>query len=478
MSTTPFGPASRGGPRYPSIWPASANAATAVVGYPATLNPATLNPVTLNPIARPYAASFNTHEWTFQSSNAASTPGAATTAGATPSPWTLNNPTTLRLLQAQKHKEQGNRYYQLKHYDFAIAAYLQAIDAFPYYTDAYYNMAKVYIATGDDQRAIASFDRLLQLAPQDHEARVLMAERMQRLGWLQPAKDQYHVILQHKPHFDPAYRNARLLDHQLLALTNPAAAEQAFQQTSQENLRQAERMVRQYLQKTQQFETLDWLGKIPCEFAATQVVLGITNMAEYDNRLGPYGVIRLSPELAYAHPNVLGAYLVHELVHAADQDGISSVLEEQDAYREQTRFWLMYKRLWPHQLTENHAENNIVPFWRQSVGLTSNGQPNPQAVQYWKTPWIEVSDPNLDLAAQLYEQSVDVLDQKVRDVYAGRDPLLPERSPGHGMARKADDPSVLEAYQLDKQVSAARYNVDRLKSLLPVYGLQPPASVL
>jgi hypothetical protein len=67
-------------------------------------------------------------------------------------------------------------------------------------------------------------------------------------------------------------------------------------------------------------------------------------MAEYDHEAmpnpeaGTQGLIRIKPELAFASPNVLGAYLIHELVHASDGDAISSIREEQDAYRYKPSF--------------------------------------------------------------------------------------------------------------------------------------------
>jgi hypothetical protein len=158
---------------------------------------------------------------------------------------------------------------------------------------------------------------------------------------------------------------------------------------------------------------------VEIQFVATEERKLNSNMAEYDHTVGSQGLIRVRPELAYASPNVLAAYLTHELVHAMDGDAISSIMEEQDAYRLQARFWLAHK--------------------------------------------TGVNDTNLDLSASLYQQGIDLLDQEVRRSYSD-DELLPEKSPGHGLPKT---PEALLEYNKEKRDKLKSYQMNRIKSLLP-----------
>ena len=311
----------------------------------------------------------------------------------------------LAQLQAEQHKDRGNDLYLLSHYEQAIAEYLQAIYSSPSYTDPYYNLGKIYIQLGDHPRAIEALRRLLVIAPDDYEARTMLAGELSSNEQPQQAIEQYQVVLQQQPHYDTARRKVRYLQGQLAYKQQPIAAQEAYTQQATHTLKASKQLLQQYYEARENHVALQLLDELDFQFAATQSKDESSNLAEFDytyrsDRQGQHhGLIRLRPELAYADPIVVSSYLIHEMVHAQDQDAISSIMEEQDAYREQTRFWKEHRG--------------------------------------------PLRDSNLDLALEYYHISIDKLDQEVRRNYQG-DHLLPEKSPGHGLTRSPED---LKEYQ-------------------------------
>lgn len=333
------------------------------------------------------------------------------------------------LLQAQKHKDQGNRHYALQQYDLAAGEYRQAIDIWPGYTDAYYNLGKVYHLLGQDDDAINAFQHLVALTPDDHEARTFLAERYSDRSDFRGALREYRTILDQEPSFDPAFRNYQYAYVQQLATSKPEAAQRLYSRYSEANLHQAKGLAKEYFELTRQPILAKLSAEIPYQFAPTQSVQGNPNLAEYDYYFAPpQGLIRLSPELAFAHPNVLAAYMVHELIHANDRDPLTSITEEQDGYWEQARFWSMYKG--------------------------------------------DVLEPNLDLAVRLGRESKARLDRKVWEVYSQRG-TLPDTSPGHGMPRIPLSEGFLKDYQLSQLATYSNFFYEQMKNLLPAAPLRP-----
>lgn len=288
--------------------------------------------------------------------------------------------------KAEKYKERGNRYRKLQMPDQAISAYLKAVAVDPEYTDAYYNLAKTYLTLGEKQKAIDAYKSLLAVDPSDHDARAALAEEYRNEGKYAEAKSQYAYILSYDPHFDPALSNLAYLNLLSLTQVSPSLANAWLQNVGAANLAKAKSLLSDYYTQSDQPDMIDVMNRVKYQFAHTQTIRQIQNMAEYDNDLD---LIRLRPEMAFSFPNVLGAYLAHELVHAKDGDGLTSIREEQDGYRALEDFWSLYKQ--------------------------------------------GVESPNLDLAVSLYEESPDSLDSKVESLYLMRDPLMPATSPGHGM---------------------------------------------
>lgn len=342
----------------------------------------------------------------------------------------------MQRLSAESHKERGTQLFLLGYNDLAISEYQQALYAKPSYTDASYNMAKVYLSVGDYRRAAGALNYLLGWQPEDVDSRCLLAEAyIREAPLLKPPLAQanynqalkaYQTALQASPCFDPARRGLAYLQAQLAAQSNPQQVQQQYLQHASQTLKQAKLLVADYYQKAGKPMTVSLLNQVAFQFAATEDRKRTANLAEFDFNYGQHGIIRIKPELAYANPVVLAAYLTHEMIHATDQDAISSIVEEQDAYREQAKFWKAY---------------------RGQEGCT-------------------IADPNLDLAVNLAEQSVDKLDQEVRRSYQD-DALLPEKSPGHGLPK---DPQSLIEYNRAKLEKLYDVQNQRIKSLLPMNG--------
>lgn len=300
--------------------------------------------------------------------------------------------------RAEALKEQGNAWRRQGQPLRAIQAYAHAIDSDPSYTDPYFNMGQAYLSLGDRAQAIASFQRLLSVDPGDHDARVVMANQMMLSGRVAEAQAQYRLTLTQAPTFDPAARQWAYLQLLTFARTqsDPLATIAAgLQQAGSNGLAQARRLLGEYLVSHGRAALMPVLDRARIEFASTQQVNNVANMAEYDHFAGR--VIRFAPEMAFARPNVLAAYLAHELVHAADDDAVTSVSEEQDGYRA------------------------LADVWGALKGDTL--------------------DPNLDLALKYLRENPPRLNQKVRELYRLREPGLGDTSPGHGQPLRSPETS-------------------------------------
>jgi tetratricopeptide (TPR) repeat protein len=345
--------------------------------------------------------------------------------------FTLNalNPQQLNRLRAEAYKDKGNDYFLLQRYDQAIAEYLKALYAAPNYTDAYYNLGKVYLRLNDSPRATEAFERLVTLDPTDHETRVLLAQQYLAQGQASLAMLQLLAVVRAQPTNDAANRLLRFTQHSLLASQQPQVAAQQLQRQATQQWQQAKGLVLAFLRskavpQAQAQTIVATLGRLHYQFTPpTNTTNGGDTMAEYDHEAMPnpeantQGLIRIKPELAFASPNVLGAYLIHELVHATDGDAISSIREEQDAYRLQAQFWLANKG--------------------------------------------DTLESNLDLGANLYDDSVDKLDQEVRRSYSSNR-LLPEKSPGHGLPLTS---AGLATYEQERLAALKSYEMERIKAL-------------
>ena len=97
-------------------------------------------------------------------------------------------------------------------------------------------------------------------------------------------------------------------------------------------------------------------------------------------------------DFVYANPTLVATYIVHENIHAKDNDPYTSIREEQDAYRAQCEFWL------------KHGQG--------------------------------IEDPEMDFVVGLYKKSAEDLDKRVAEIYHLRDKNIPETSYNHPPANK------------------------------------------
>jgi hypothetical protein len=287
------------------------------------------------------------------------------------------------------------------------------------------------LVVGDQAGAIQAFESLLRQDPIDHEARVLLAEQLTQRGDKALAAQHYRFIVGTSPQFDPAKRALGYLDFQQANQHYQASGRESLlwlklQARGQGRVREAKALLAPFYQARGMPERIALMERIKYQFLPTQSVRQMANLAEFDAQ---QQAVRFAPELAFADPAVVAAYMAHELVHAADGDGLTSILEEQDGYRELAMFWQ----------GQNHG----------------------------------VIEPNLDLALSLYNESADKLDQKVRELYAMRDPLILEKSPGHGLPRQVPATQSLEGMRLYNQANemerTAKYTqwvYDRVKTLM------------
>lgn len=307
---------------------------------------------------------------------------------------------------AKQLKSQGNQYRLQGKFDKAIELYKESLKYNPNFTDVLYNLGRTYRDTGDYNKATSTFNQLLQINPRDYEARTLLGEFYEDINNIDSALAEYEKVLTVEPNYDYARRNLQTTYIKKVALVDPAKADKMFQDMAKQNLEQALKLV----QKHAPAYILTNLQNITIEFGTTEQVNKYENLAQYEHSNKR---ILISEKLACASPNVIATYLVHEAVHAGDKDPITSVREEQDAFREMTKFWIE----------------------------TNNG----------------TIDPDLTLAMNLYTDNPIKLDAKVDDLYTKRDPNIRRTSPNHG--ESANDGSVL----------ANLY--ESLRSLLPVQAI-------
>jgi tetratricopeptide (TPR) repeat protein len=356
-------------------------------------------------------------------------PGPLTNFPAPPFPAT----TTLQQARAEHFKEVGNEMLRMHLYPQAIQAYQQAIQSNPSYTDAYFNLAQTFKILGQLPQAAYAMTQMLFINPNDHDGRVTLGEYYERMGLTQISKRLYMQVLGSKPNFDPAKRNLGNLIYQDQLKIHPDTAEELLQTAQREVLFKARNLLKTFYSTQATGQAADpELAKlsqnIKIQFSPTQVVENTENIAEYDhaNRC-----IRLQSKMMFSSPNVIAAYLAHELVHAKDNDGETSVVEEQDGYRALAQFWKQFK----------HTED----------------------------------ESNLDRALKLYNESQARLDQEVRRLYTMRNPLIAERSPGHGLPSKTDhtikSPSKASQKAQTEAIAkrAENFNKERLKRWIGFY---------
>ncbi|MDD3149550.1 MAG: tetratricopeptide repeat protein [Candidatus Gastranaerophilales bacterium] len=280
-------------------------------------------------------------------------------------------------------KENGNKYFKEQNYKKAIESYKKAVEIKPDYPDVYFNLGRSYRYLGDIPNAINSYEKLIKLNPDDLESLCNLADCYKLNGDFNTAEKTYKKVIAEDEKYDLAQRKLKQLENEKLAISNPFLAKKEKNDAAKKNMEEAKNLAFQYFPK----ETVDDVRDIAFVFDKTDTLGGQSNIAQYENNNRR---IVVTDDYTWANPKIIASYLVHEIIHAKDRDCLTSITEEQDAYRESVKFWLI---------------NND-----------------------------NVKDPEMDYASNLYKQNRSLLDEKVAQTYSTKDGSIPEFSPNHGIA--------------------------------------------
>ena len=88
---------------------------------------------------------------------------------------------------AEKHFLNGQTFLQLDMYDRAKASFMKAIDEYPKYTDAHYQLARLFEAEGDNDEALRYFGNVVKIDPSAYS----MEDRFKAAGDAYLADEEY-----------------------------------------------------------------------------------------------------------------------------------------------------------------------------------------------------------------------------------------------------------------------------------------------
>jgi tetratricopeptide (TPR) repeat protein len=296
------------------------------------------------------------------------------------------SPAASELSEAKKYKELGNQKASQNDYKGAIDYYKKSTEIKPDFVDAYYNLGKAYKTINDTDNAIKSFSRYLELEPQNIEIMANLGQCLKEKKQYNQAENYFKKVLEIDPKFDMASRELKETENLRLELASPKYAQMRKFEQSRKNLNDSLALVKKYYPP----QVMKELGNVSFSFDKTSALSGHSNIAQYENYNNK---IIVTDKYTWAAPEVVAAYMVHEVIHGKDRDPYTSVKEEQDAYEESVKFWKNF----------------------------NNG----------------IKDPEMDYALDLYNQSPTDLANKVAEIYTTRDDSIPKYSPNHGIAAKS-----------------------------------------
>ena len=305
--------------------------------------------------------------------------------------------------KAVKYKEQGNEYLKVNNFDKAIECYNNAIKESPNYADAYFNLGKAYKYKKNYPLAIDALEKTKKINPKDTETIILLGETYKQSGYYALAIKNFEEALTIDPSSDYAKRNLEETKNLKYAIYNPLGAIEQKKQQAQKNLNEAISIAKNYLPKGYMKDLAD----VSVVFDTTNEMGGRSNIAQYEHSKRK---ITVTGDYIWANPRIVSAYLVHEFVHAKDNDPYTSITEEQDAYEEAAKFWLA-----------KHPTDTL-PL---------------------------VKDPEMDYVGELYTKSPQDLKDRVAEIYKLRDPRISKTSPNHPPRNK-----VAAASKLDSDIEA------------------------
>ncbi|MDD3594738.1 MAG: tetratricopeptide repeat protein [Candidatus Gastranaerophilales bacterium] len=284
--------------------------------------------------------------------------------------------------EALKYKNQGNDFITQNKYREAIECYKKAIELQPNYEDAYYNLSRAYFHIKDYQNAKLSNEKLVSISPRNMEYRVNLAASLYKLNEISAAKAQLELGSKIDKTYDPANRLAKEIEMHELEKKAPHLAEARRKQQAMDNIKNSLALAKKYFTQ----EHLADIADVKVMFDKTEELSGYSNIAQYENYNNR---IVISNDYLWAAPEIIAAYIVHEIIHAKDKDPYTSVREEQDAYEHTVKFWNTYKN--------------------------------------------DIKDAELDYALELYNKSPQTLETRVAQIYKSRDNAIPDVSPNHGL---------------------------------------------
>lgn len=287
--------------------------------------------------------------------------------------------------KAIAYKEQGNEYLKENNFDKAIECYNNAIKDSPEYSDAYFNLGKVYKLKKSYPLAIKALEKAKQLMPKDIETITLLGETYKQSGYYGLAIKNFEEALAIDATSDYAKRNLEETKNISYFVSNPRVAMEQKKAQAKKNLDDAIAIAKNYLPKGYMKDLAD----VSVVFDTTNEMGGRSNIAQYEHAKRK---ITVTGDYIWANPRIVSAYLVHEFVHAKDNDPYTSITEEQDAYEAAAKFWLA-----------KHPTDTVLP----------------------------VKDPEMDYVGELYSQSPQALKDRVAEIYKLRDPRISKTSPNH-----------------------------------------------
>ena len=243
--------------------------------------------------------------------------------------------------------------------------------------------------------------------PKDVETITLLGETYKQSGYYGLAIKNFEESLNLDKSSDYAKRNLEETKNISCSIYNPHLAIAQKKAQAQKNLDEAIAIAKNYLPKGYMKDLAD----VCVVFDTTNEMGGRSNIAQYEHAKRK---ITVTGDYIWANPRIVSAYLVHEFVHAKDNDPYTSIREEQDAYEEAAKFWL----------TKHPTDSN--------------------------TP---VKDPEMDYVGALYSQSPQALKDRVAEIYKLRDPKISKTSPKHPPRSTAAATSLDEGIEAEPLIS-------------------------
>lgn len=281
-------------------------------------------------------------------------------------------------------KKEGKEYLKSNNCDMAINSFKKGIEADKSNVSLYFEIAKAYGLKKDFNNSVIYYDKYLEFVPDDIEALSMQGEDYKKIGYYNKAENNFKKALMLDKNYDLAKRN--LLETQNLKkfLKNPTDGMNEKIKQANTNLSVALSIAAQYLPRNY----LKNLNDVEIAFDKTAKLSGRANIAQYEHNKRR---ISVTEDYIWASPQIVSAYLIHEFVHASDNDPYTSIKEEQDAFEAATKFWI------------KNSKN--------------------------------IKDPELDFAKELYLQSPQNLFDRIEEIYLSRDPYITKTSPNHPPGR-------------------------------------------